>query len=277
MRPRKKIKIKLKPPPIAWMRENVITKLQRLEAQAPDPAAFWLTYQRYLRPEMDVKEILRFLCPDQLLDGPRPIFLTSECEFCQGEDTVVLAGDTYTCSECGSCQSTERKVFEIRPTGSAIYKHEVHMHQVLHEMMCLRGNLPDNLVADVREAVAPPYTYMKIKKSLRGLGYKQHYAMVYSIQQALDPTFKPLKLTHEQERVLQGYFYQYLKLGRLGKRKNRLNYHFVLEKLAHLTGYLNLLDYLHTPKGKKSRGEHERIWRDEVCKALGWRYTSLLD
>ena len=61
--------------------------------------------------------------------------------------------------------------------------------------------------------------------------------MVYSIQRELDPTFKPLKLSFKQEEQLQGLFFQYISLGKVGGRKNRLNYHFVLGKLADMLEY----------------------------------------
>ncbi|MFK5165321.1 hypothetical protein, partial [Propionibacterium freudenreichii] len=76
------------------------------------------------------------------------------------------------------------------------------------------------------------FTYERIKKSLRKLGYNQHYSMVYSVQRDLDETFTPLILSFKQEENLQGLFFQYISLGNIGGRKNRLNYHFVLGKLA---------------------------------------------
>lgn len=251
------------------LQEQVLAKLTRLEAQATDPNLFWLEHAKYLHPDTPEKVRLHFLHPGGVSPLTHPVYY-HECEFCN-MDAVFHdpLTDTYTCHACGECQETSRAPFFRVIPESSIYKHAVHMHQILHEMQCLREQLPKNLVEDVRDHVGPPFTYMRIKKSLRGLGYPQHYSMIYSIQLALEPSFQPLRLTAEQEAHIQGKFFQYIQLGRLGERKNRLNYHFVLGKIAILCGYDFILPYLHPPTGRKSLMESERIWQD-VCTRLNW-------
>lgn len=251
------------------LQEQILAKLGRLEAQAEDPIAFWLQHAKYLSPDTSEKTRLHFLHPGGVSPLERPIYY-HECEFCN-MDAVFHdpLTDMYTCHACGECQETSRTPFLRLIPDSSIYKHAVHLHQILHEMQCLRDQLPKNLVEDVRDHVGKPFSYLRIKRSLRRLGYPQHYSMIYSIQQALDPTFTPLQLTAEQEECIQGKFFQYIQLGPLGGRKNRLNYHFVLGKIATLCGFDFIHPYLHPPTGQKSVSESEVIW-NEVCTRLMW-------
>lgn len=253
----------------AGLQEQVENKLRQLEQETDDLDTFWLKHNRLLIANERKK--LEFLYPGGM-SPLSPILSPNGCEWC-GEETVYyeLATDTYVCNECGFCQEyTREKPLRFIPE-SCIYKHHVHLHQILHEMQCLRRKIPDKMIDDIRHFLGKDFTYDRIKKSLRQLGYKQHYSMVYSIQEALDPSFQPLQLTHEQEQNLQGLFHQYIALGPMGGKKNRLNYHFVLSKLAKMCDYDFILPYLHPPKGKKSVEQSEKIWK-EVCTRLSSMY-----
>lgn len=250
------------------IRRAVVEKLERLERNTDCQIKFWLSHQKYLKPETDTSILLDFLGV-QHSEHNGIYFEDDTCEYCR-QNTVFYDDrlDEYVCAECGSCQNMIRKVFETHVPESHFYKPSVHLHKLLHEMQCLRHQMPPNIVENVRDYLKKDFTYDRIKKSLRKIGYNQAYAMVYSIQQQLDPNFKPLRLSYEEEENLQGLFWQYLQLDKMG-RKNRLNYHFVLEKLSKALGYDHILPYLHPPKGKKSRDESERIW-EQVCIKLKW-------
>ena len=186
--------------------EQLERKLLKLEAEAQDVHQFWLHHHIYLKPDTPEHIKLEFLHPDRVFKNETPIQY-NECEACS-EDGVFYDPtlDQYTCHSCGYCQEKSRSPFIRYIPESSVYKHAVHFHQILHEMQCLRESIPHNIINDIKDGVEPPYTYERIKKSLRRLGYHQHYSMVYSLQQILDPTFKPLHLTPQQEEKMQGYF-----------------------------------------------------------------------
>lgn len=251
---------------------QLVTKLLKLEAQvAPqDLDQFWLLHNKFLRDDTPEQVKLEFLHPDRVFQNDAPIKY-NECEACS-DDAVFYDPtlDQYTCHSCGFCQEKSRSPLIRYIPESSVYKHSVHFHQILHEMQCLRESLPHNIINDIKDGLEPPYTYDRIKKSLRRLGYQQHYSMVYSLQQILDPTFKPLHLTPQQEETMQGFFFQYVALGPIGERKNRLNYHFVIGKIAKMCGYYDFIaPYLHPPKGKKAIDTSEDIWT-QVCAKLKW-------
>lgn len=251
--------------------EQLLVKLAQLEKEAEDPLQFWLEHAKYLSAQTPAHIKLEFLCPHASSPHVSPIAY-HECEGCKEADSVFYEPrlDQYTCHACGKCQERSRSPVIRYVPDSSVYKHSVHLHQILHEMQCLRQSLPPKILGDIKEHVGPPYTHARIKRNLRKLGYQQHYNMIYSIQQALDPEFKPLVLHPRQEDQMQGLFFQYVSLGPIGGRKNRLNYHFVIGKLAQMCGIYNLFKpYLHPPKGEKSRLDSERIWAI-VCKKLKW-------
>lgn len=251
---------------------QLIAKLEKLEATiSPENLNhFWLSHMKYLRDDTPEQDKLEFLHPERVFRNETPIQY-NECEVC-ADNTVFYdpALDQYTCHTCGFCQEKSRSTLLRYIPESSVYKHSVHFHQILHEMQCLRESIPNNIINDIKDGLEPPYTYERIKKSLRRLGYHQHYSMVYSLQQILDPTFKPLHLTPQQEETMQGLFFQYVSLGPIGGRKNRLNYHFVIGKIATMCGYYDFIaPYLHPPKGKKAVDASEEIWA-QVCSKLQW-------
>lgn len=256
------------------LEEQIINKLKKLERRSEYLVEFWLEHSKYLSDQTTERQKLEFLYPADQMSALETPINANGCEFCNGENTVFyeIVTDTYTCHDCGQCQNVTRTPYLRFIPESSVYKHSVHLHQILHEMQCLRESVPPDIIGDVREAIGAPFTYDRIKKSLRKLGYHQHYSMVYTIQRELDSTFFPLKLAFAQEEKLQGLFFQYIALGGIGGRKNRLNYHFVLGKIAAMCGYGFIIPYIHPPKGKKSMEESEKVWK-LVCTTLGWTYS----
>ena len=179
-----------------FLRTKIEAKLCEMEMEVDNITTFWLYHQKYLSDATSERQKLDFLHPDQVSELSSPIRY-HWCEFC-GEDGVFYEPhiDQYACSECGACQETIRDDFKIFVPESSIYKHSIHLHQILHEMQCLRESIPPNLIADVRDFLKANFTYERIKKSLRKLGYNQHYSMVYSVQRDLDETFTPLILRY---------------------------------------------------------------------------------
>jgi len=253
------------------LEEQIVQKLVGLEAEAEDKDVFWLKHHKYLHPSLTTKDaVLEFLHPGKI--GPvQPVkYYPNICESCNSDGVVLDKRlDDWLCADCGIIQQKTREPFKLVVPESSVYKHNVHLHQILHEMQCLRHAIPDGLIDDVKEFLGASCDYQSIKKSLRKLGYKQHYNMVPTIQSKLDPTFKPLDLTREQEEDITGYFNQYIALGKLPGKKNRLNYHFVIGKICEMLEYDWVLPHLHPPKGKKSLEEHERLW-DFICDKLKW-------
>lgn len=256
-----------------WYKElypAVVSRLQQLEAKDPSDPSFWLEHQKYL----DKSSVTRTQVLDFVMEGRHsPISKGYGCEQCDASIVVLDAErDEWLCQDCGSVQERERRYFKPFTPESSVYKHTVRLHQILHELQCNRMKLPANIVGDVKEHLKENFTYARIQKSLRKLGYKQHYTMIPTLQMALDPSFEPLQLTRDEEMELTGLFTQYIALGQFSGYRNRLNYHYVISKLADMLGYYWIHPHLRLPKGKKSVQRHDELW-SKVCHHLGWEVS----
>lgn len=176
--------------------------LLQMEEKAIDKDEFWLKHMYLLKAkDWEIKEFLNLP-----IFNNHPLLCEHGFDFC----TFDPIEDTYACSECGLILPPWMEHITKERPDSCFYKHKVHMHQILHELQCLRHKLDWNMVEDIRHFLKTDFTYERIRKSLRRCGYRQHYRMIPSIQQALDPNFKPLHLNPDKENEIQKYFYKYL-------------------------------------------------------------------
>lgn len=260
---------------------NIIHKLTTLEAETEDPVQFWLESHRFLSPTLCTPtDVLHWLHHRDRV-GPAQYYAQNECEECL-EQMVAMdhKNDDQVCLSCGFIQQQYRDPFRIVVPASSVYKHDVHLHQILHEMQCLRHRIPDQIVSDLKDHLGADVSYERIQKSLRSLGYKQHYQMIPTLQLMLDPSFEPLILTREEEEAIMARFHQYIVYYRQpplpgATRKNKLNYHYVLYKISQLCGFDWVMPYCHFPRGKKSIKKNEQEW-EQICKGLHWPFLPLI-
>lgn len=235
--------------------EAVIKKLEREENLCEDRVVFWLQHCRLLVKD-NLEEKMDYL-------GIQPDVDT--CEFCNAVG-IVHDSNEDICQECGIVQKCPRLPILRARVPSGNYNPRTHLHNILHELQCLREVVPDKLIDMMHECVTfiEP-TFDNIKLCLRVYGYSQYYSLIPSLQQRFDPNYSQLMLTRTEEEKLKELFFQYMNLSRtLPGRKNRLNYHFVIYKLCIILNYHHVIPYLRLPKGKITMERHERLWNDIV-------------
>lgn len=201
---------------------------------------------------------------------------TSGCYHTNLVDDDRLA-DTI-CTDCGVVMNgyektnigyNEYKNFNfIKPS---IYKPVDHLILILTEFQCARVDICKDMIEDVKYKLGEQASEIKqVRKVLRKLGYKQHYLLLPSIMNAIDPgKFKPVRLTSREVRLITTKFSEYLcqfeALRKSGesKRKNLLNYHYVIKRICQFIKLPNLKEmsiYFHLPSGVKTMEEHDRMW-----------------
>lgn len=141
-----------------------------------------------------------------------------------------------------------------------------HLDNILLELQCGRSRDLENIAEHVSSQL-DKVDYIGVRKSLRKLGYKQHYLMIPSIMHQIDPKqFPPWVPKRGQVGKIKKYYYKYLdRFGGLpleakGGKKNNLNYHFCIQKIAMVLGIKEIVPFLNPPKGKKTIQRHEHIW-----------------
>jgi hypothetical protein len=181
------------------------------------------------------------------------------------------------CSQCG-CIKNEMDVHigyndykNLNIIRKSIYKPLDHLTLILDEFCCKRTQMDDELLKNIVDYIQKKKEKMTIKtvrKSLRKLGFKQHYLMLPTIMENLNPNmYKPCVLSGGDRIRIEAMFKKYIiqfeesRVVLRIKRKNLLNYHFVIYKIVQILNIdSNIIQYLNLPKGGKTLREHETIW-----------------
>lgn len=191
--------------------------------------------------------------------------------------------DETTCRNCGLVQPFNHSCFrgmnEYLPDTSikvekSVYKQKDYLHRKLDELSCARINIDDLLMEQIRNELKNEKANVKIlKKILFRLGHKQKYLQIPTILYTLYPQeYPPINIDCHQRYRITNMFLKYIETFYIvnnGKRKNLLNYNYVLQKIFK---YLKLKIYNHyfnIPKGKKTIHTHDLIW-GEICKYNNW-------
>lgn len=199
---------------------------------------------------------------------------SADCIYCESKDIVfdVICWENI-CQQCGTVQSfvetsfgyADKENFNI--IKPSIYSQVEYMKLILSELQCGKNQLDYTIIENIKSFVKLPITYEKVRKSLRQLGYKQIYLKIPSILHALDPEkFPCLVLQSCQMNTIVREFcknieaFQQLDEEKRMKRKNILNYHFMIHKISIQLGYDFICNHLHLPKCKKTILLHEAIW-----------------
>ena len=252
--------------------------LEQLEDKHPMEL---LPYLPLLRGEIRPDLLLDLGYIPQHMEETRFQYSASECNHTADVFDSTTCEDI--CLECGivkhhrSHQIGYSDMCNFSTTRKRLYKPLDHLIIILEEMQCKRMVIPDRMLEDIQEALCDkPIHFTSVRKVLRRLGYKQHYMMIPTILQNLNPTsFPPLQLSNQEILQIQKRFKMYLEafyhLTAEDKqhRKNILNYHFVIRKIAQQLQLTKMFTYLQPLKGVKTITNHERIWRI-ICTHNGW-------
>lgn len=215
---------------------------------------------------------------DDLLNITKEEFKCADCD----QDALVYDEkmDETMCIECGlvQCFNTCRVTHRLRDTSyrisPSIYKHIDYLERKLDELECKRIIVKEMIFTIVmRDLQDKTISIKNIQKILRHHGYEQCFLQIPTILNMIDANkYPPLVLNGKQRRMIIGLFKCYLttfhQLNRDGqfKRKNLLNYHFVLYKIFKLANVEIRDHYFLLPTGKKTIDIHEKIWRQIVLK-----------
>jgi len=209
-----------------------------------------------------------------------------KCKDCHQDARYLVydsKSDETSCQSCGFVQPFNHTCFigynEYLPDTSvkittSIYKQRDYLDRKLDELSCARITVSDEIINQVvLELNGTKVTFTKVKQILFKMGHKQKYLQIPTILYTLDPiNFPPIKLTcHQRNKVVNmflGYISVFDQINR-GRRKNLLNYHFVLQKIFQFFKLKIYPHHFNLPKGMKTLENHEEIWKD-ICKFNKW-------
>jgi hypothetical protein len=258
-----------------WMDAAIEAALKRTRGMDEvEQNEFWLEHNFVFKEYSSLQCIMDFVggnCTNQQV----------ECYTCHACDSIRIVQEEETadviCEDCGIVQSYPASFLNGRIsegyqyTNRKCYTRADHLKSILIELQCGRSREIQELAEDVEAHLKEKkkqINFKNVRGCLRKLGYYQHYLHIPSILHYLLPQqYKPWKPGHGSVDRLLALFHQYQEhfenylLEHAIKRRNSLNYHFILQKLFVLIEDHDIPSrFLHGPKGKKSILEHETIW-----------------
>lgn len=226
------------------------------------------------------------LCPPRLftdlIGDDLKIFKDKyQCQDCNSIQLVYdCTVDETICSICARVQpfNFSRKLMEYLPTTTSKimqteYRYIDYLNRKLDELSCARITVSAKVMSLVYRECKKPITKQKIRRILFKNGHKQKFLQIPTILNTMAPDQYPaLRLNSHQRKRIEEMFCQYVAAFfqlKNRKRKNILNYHFILEKIFKILKIPIRDHYFNLPKSKSTLDSHIRIWK-EICKINKW-------
>ena len=207
-----------------------------------------------------------------------------QCIECSSEELRYdQTSDETTCLYCCLVQPFNCSFFrgnnEYLPDTSvkitrSMYKYKDYLLRKLDELSCARIIISEELMGEIiitlkdRKATVPV-----LKKILFEMGHKQKYLQIPTILYTLYPEeYPPLTLSCRENKHVTNYFLKYIDAFHIvnnNRRKNLLNYNYVLMKIFIMLDIEIKDHYFIIPKGKKTIASHDEMWLD-ICKYNKW-------
>lgn len=209
------------------------------------------------------------------------------CPKCKIEKTLFKSDGYYICSQCGDSELIHIDIdkpnfkdinFEIRPCA---YKRSNHLSEILNQFQAkesteISKELYDKIKA---ELTIQRYTNYKklnhsiIKKILKKLKLNKYYEHIYHIINNLSG-LPPPNMTIEQEENIKKLFKEIQKpfsVYRPKKRKNFLNYNYIIHKICQLLNYNEFLPHFPLLKSRSNLEEQDIVWKN-ICNYKKYKF-----
>ena len=215
------------------------------------------------------------------------------CSNCKSVDFLI--DYRQSCEICSNCGKTEELLIlpsltnsiyseENKQTNYFEYKRKNHFIECLNQLQAKENTkIPDKIIQDLtiefkKYNISDPklLTPKLVKCYLKKLNYSKYYEHIPVIINEFCGIAAP-KMTVELEDelkllfdIIQEPFKKYSEIVN-PKRKNFLNYNYILYKMCELLGKTNFLPYFPLLKSREKLYEHDLIWKG-ICNDLKWTF-----
>jgi hypothetical protein len=222
--------------------------------------------------------------------------VSNKCANCNNNNFVI--DYRQSCEICNTCGKIEYLLELPYTNKNSNYSEDINHQQVNyfeykrknHFIECLNQlqakentKIPDKIINDLTNElkkynISDPriLTPKLIKQYLKKLNYSKYYEHIPVIINEFCGIKAP-KMTPELEIELkilfdniQEPFKKYSEIIN-PKRKNFLNYNYILYKFCELLGKNQLLSYFPLLKSREKLYEHDMIWKG-ICNDLNWKF-----
>jgi hypothetical protein len=216
----------------------------------------------------------------------RKIFTNVErCLDCNCDRVVNQVDGSLVCDKCGSVETivteTDKPNYKepIPDNTTYAYKRKNHLNEILSQVQAqesteIPSHVYDKIISEInkRRIRKEDIDIERMRRILKRLNLRKYYEHVphilYKINNFPPPTFTrdTIETFRRMFEAIQEPFAIYRPL----KRKNFLNYFYVLHKFCQLLKLYEYLKYFPLLKNPKKLKEQEIIW-GKICKFLGWK------
>lgn len=208
----------------------------------------------------------------------------NKCEECNGKMITTYCGTC--CEDCGADGGpvivAEQMLNRDKPndTGNYAYKRSNHLAEILNQLQAKETtNIPnyifDSIEAEQRKkniktANLDIFILRRVLKKIGHSNYFEHSAFI--LQRITGKS--PPRFTQKEENKIKTMFKNIqdpFQKHKPAKRKNFLNYSFVLHKFCKLIDLDEYVEYFPLLKNPKKLREHDQIWKN-ICRELKWRW-----
>lgn len=202
------------------------------------------------------------------------------CNKCKLEKTLHSTDGYLICTNCGDSEmillENDKPNFKDSTIDSKIcaYKRTNHLSEILNQFQAKESTEIDREVYDrikIELTVQRIYDYKVLdhklmKKVLKKLKLNKFYEHTHHIINNLNG-LPPPTMTREQEENIKRMFKDIQKpfsIYRPKKRKNFLNYNYIIHKICELLEYDEFLPYFPLLKSRSNLEEQDIVW-EKIC------------
>ena len=238
-------------------------------------------------------EYINKFSPEGISLIPVSNYNEKKCNNCKNNNFIVDYRQSYEiCNKCGKSEyllelpvNNQNTYIEgVEKQNHFEYKRKNHLIECLNQLQAKENTkipkkILDDLVFELKKYnIYEPklLTPKLIKQYLKKLNYSKYYEHVPVIINEICGKSAP-KLTQELEEQIKSMFDQiqssFDKHSEIinSKRKNFLNYNYIIYKFCELLGKREYLYLFPLLKSREKLYEHDQIWKG-ICGDLGWTF-----
>ena len=214
-------------------------------------------------------------------------FTVKNCPKCKVEKTIHLSDGLVICNQCGDTDiillETDKPNYKeaVIETKVCAYKRSNHLSEILNQLQAKESTeIDEEIYSMIKEELKiQRITNYKLldhkimKKILKKLKLNKYYEHIHHIINNLN-NLPPPSMTREQEENIKKTFKDIQKpfqIYRPKKRKNFLNYNYILHKICELYEYDDFLPYFPLLKSRTNLEEQDIVW-EKICRYNNYQF-----
>ena len=217
----------------------------------------------------------------------KPQIIPKICNICKIEKTVHINEGYLICTICGDSEAILIEVDKSNYKDSntelkaCAYKRINHLSEILNQYQAKESTeIDDNIYIQIKNELQIQRIYdynllehKCIKKILKKLKLNKYYEHTHHIINVLNG-IPPPTITIEQEENIKKIFRDIQKpftIYRPKKRKNFLNYNYIIHKICQLLEYDEFLPHFPLLKSRINLEEQDIVW-EKICNYKNYEF-----